>query len=647
MIDNTKPRIANVGFLNSIPYRAASASEWLRYEECEPAECARKLHEDECDVGCIPIAEYLAHGDYQLLRYGIAAIGAVESVLVLSQRPLPELSAIYVDSGAQTSAVLLRLMLHSRRSEFIELPKIFRMQRDLGLLRAENTHGIMIIGDSALVNREKFPFVIDLAAWWNKETGLPMVFAGWSARKNRLSAEQIQSLEELFQHGIDNREFYAREWADENKFDREFAERYVRESIHYQLSADILQGLREFAVRGIAAGIFPSSCLAKLPKETERHTLTDRNGSPILRIHKDSDVDSILVSASEGGRISITDALRLAEEATLADLSLATTARRGKTVKTDDVSYIVDRNINYTNVCNVYCRFCAFYRAPGKKDGYTLSREEIGKKIQETVDAGGVQILLQGGLNPELGIEYYEDLFRWIKDTYPINLHALSADEIMHISRVSHLSYEEVFKRLIAAGLGSFPGGGAEILVDRVRHRIARLKSKAGEWLEVHRTAHRLGLRSSCTMMFGVQESWEDRILHLHKLRQLQDETHGFTAFICWPFQEDNTHLKAGDTSAPEYLRMQAVGRLFLDNIPNVQSSWVTQGPSIGQIALHFGANDFGSVMFEENVVSAAGTTYQMTADYIERHILESGFRPWRRNVLYGTAEEAVIPPSF
>jgi len=251
------------------------------------------------------------------------------------------------------------------------------------------------------------------------------------------------------------------------------------------------------------------------------------------------------------------------------------------------------------------------------------------------VAAGGIQILLQGGLNPELGIDYYVDLFRWIKANYAVNLHALSADEILHVGRVSGLSIEAVLGRLIEAGMGSLPGGGAEILVDRVRRRIARLKSTSQQWLEVHRTAHRLGITSTATMMFGVRESWSDRLLHLEKLRRLQDESGGFTAFITWPYQQGQLALPKGNTSAPEYLRVQAVARLFLDNIPHLQSSWVTQGPSIGQIALDFGADDFGAVMFEENVVSAAGTTYRMNAQLIEAHIHRAGYIPWRRDVHY------------
>jgi cyclic dehypoxanthinyl futalosine synthase len=331
-------------------------------------------------------------------------------------------------------------------------------------------------------------------------------------------------------------------------------------------------------------------------------------------------LDTILEAAASGRRISPNDALRLAASASLADLALAADCRRNQLHPGRRVSYIVERNINYTNVCNVYCRFCAFYRAPGRPGGYTLSRDELAAKIEETVAAGGIQILLQGGLNPELGIDYYVDLFRWIKANYAVNLHALSADEILHVGRVSGLS---------------------------IRAVLARLKSTSEEWLEVHRTAHRLGINSTCTMMFGVRESWSDRLLHLEKLRRLQDETGGFTAFITWPYQQGQLAMPKGNTSAAEYLRVQAVARLLLDNIPHLQSSWVTQGPSIGQIALDFGADDFGAddfgaVMFEENVVSAAGTTYRMNAQLIETHLRRAGYVPWRRDVHYQAADEGI-----
>ena len=356
-----------------------------------------------------------------------------------------------------------------------------------------------------------------------------------------------------------------------------------------------------------------------------------------LAFHRPA-LDSLLDSASQGDRLSPDEALLLATSATLTDLGMAADARRRQLHPGRRVSYIVERNINYTNVCNVYCRFCAFYRAPGRPGGYTLDRAQLAAKIEEAVAAGGIQILLQGGLNPELGIDYYEDLFRWIKANFAVNLHALSADEVLHIARVSSLPIATVLNRLIDAGMGSLPGGGAEILVDDVRRRIARLKSTSDQWIEVHRTAHRLGLRSTCTMMFGVRESWRDRLLHLDRLRRLQDETGGFTAFITWPYQQGELSLRRGNTSAAEYLRVHALSRLFLDNIPHLQSSWVTQGPSVGQVALEFGADDFGAVMFEENVVSSAGTTFRMNAELIEAHIRRAGYEPWRRDVHYQPA---------
>jgi cyclic dehypoxanthinyl futalosine synthase len=300
------------------------------------------------------------------------------------------------------------------------------------------------------------------------------------------------------------------------------------------------------------------------------------------------------------------------------------------------VTYIVDRNVNYTNVCNVYCKFCAFYRTERDEDHYVLSIEEIDQKLDELAAEGGVQVLLQGGHHPKLGIDFYLEMLTHIRAKYPqINIHGFSPPEFNHFSQVFRMPLREVIARFQEAGLGSIPGGGGEILVDRVRNRIAPLKCKTDQWLEVMRIGHELGLRSSATMMFGHVESVDDRIEHLQRLRDVQDETGGFTAFICWTFQPENTRLKAETVTSAEYLRMQALSRIFLDNFENVQSSWVTQGPKIGQIALKFGANDFGSVMMEENVVSSAGTTFRLNAADIEHLIREAGYQPHRRSTWY------------
>src|SRR5881398_19643 len=301
------------------------------------------------------------------------------------------------------------------------------------------------------------------------------------------------------------------------------------------------------------------------------------------------------------------------------------------------VTYIVDRNINYTNVCNVYCKFCAFYRTERDEDHYVLSFEQIDQKLDELSAVGGVQILMQGGHHPKLPFAWYVDLLRHIRARYPqINIHGFSPPEFQHFAETFRMPLREVIAEFKKAGLGSIPGGGGEILVDRVRKKISPLKINSDEWLEVMQVAHELGLKSSATMMFGHVETIEDRIEHLGRIREQQDRSGGFTAFICWTFQPQHTILKVQyPTGVAEYLRTQALARIFLDNIENVQSSWVTQGPGIGQIALRYGANDFGSVMMEENVVSSAGTTFRLTAAEIESLISDAGYEPRRRNNWY------------
>ena len=305
------------------------------------------------------------------------------------------------------------------------------------------------------------------------------------------------------------------------------------------------------------------------------------------------------------------------------------------------VTYVVDRNINYTNICISGCKFCAYFRPPNSKEGYLLSFEEIAKKIEETIALGGYQILLQGGLHPALTLEYYEELFSFIKSRFPeIHLHALSPPEIIFLSKSSGLSVEEVLKRLIKAGLDSIPGGGAEILVDRVRKIISPNKATSEEWLYVMETAHRLGLKTTATMMFGHIETEEDIIEHLFKIRDLQEKTRGFTAFIPWTFQPQNTalsHIKKAGSA--RYLQVLAISRIVLHNIPNLQVSWVTQGPRIAQLALEFGGNDFGSTMIEENVVASAGVSHRLSEEEIRSYIQEAGYIPKRRKMDYTLLE--------
>lgn len=349
-----------------------------------------------------------------------------------------------------------------------------------------------------------------------------------------------------------------------------------------------------------------------------------------------SELDALSERIIDGERIDADGALKLLRHERLTTLgALADLVRRRKHPERV-VTYIIDRNINYTNVCNAFCSFCAFYRRPHHEEGYVQPVESIEQKIRETYELGGNQILLQGGHNPELGIDYYEDLFRRLKSSFPdLWLHALSPPEIVHIYKRDRLALDETIRRLRAAGLDSIPGGGAEILVDRVRRELARNKCSADEWLGVMEEAHRQGMRSTATMMFGHVEALEDRIEHLDRVRALQDRTRGFTAFICWTYQSENTDLGGSEVTSAEYLRTLAVARIFLDNIDNLQASWVTQGPKIGAASLAFGVNDMGSTMIEENVVSAAGTVHAMNEPEIVTAIEDAGFVARRRDMTY------------
>ena len=306
------------------------------------------------------------------------------------------------------------------------------------------------------------------------------------------------------------------------------------------------------------------------------------------------------------------------------------------------VTYIIDRNINYTNVCVADCKFCAFYRRPKHAEGYVLSFEEIGRKVDEVKALGGVQILMQGGHNPYIPFEWYLDLLRYIKRNHPIHIHGFSPSEVDFFAGRFGMTIEQVIKELVAAGLDSIPGGGGEILVQEIRDRVAKKKAGADRWLEVMVIAHRLGLKTSVTMMYGLGETTADRIEHLFRVREVQRSSGGFTAFICWPLQPEHSAMAdMPKTDAVTYLRTQAIARIVLGEVPNIQASWVTMGPKIGQVALRFGANDFGSLMMEENVVSAAGTTYRMTLPEMRRLIADAGYVPRQRRQDYSVIEDA------
>jgi cyclic dehypoxanthinyl futalosine synthase len=625
-VNDPRLRVAAVGYLNARPlYEGLDrepASRRVRLDCASPSEVARRVAEDEADVALMPVAAAATIGDLRLARgAAIGARGAVRSVVLVGERPVEEIDELAVDLSSRTSVVLARLVLRARRKG--REPRLVGCGPREAIAQVGGTRGAVVIGDPALEIEGRFAYVTDLGLAWWELTGLPFVFAAWCGRPGALTPDDETLLDRARRAGLDRRDAIADEHAARTGLSPASLRAYLRDAVRYDLGDDERRGLERFFDDAARAGL--------LPRARVRFFDDDRRGpvrAPAL--------DTLLSRASEGERLSASEGERLVGEASLFDLGLAADAVRRRKHPHGVVTYIVDRNVNYTNVCTTSCRFCAFYRPLGHPESYVLSREELGRKLQEVVDAGGVQILLQGGLHPELRIEWYEDLFRWMKREYGLGLHALSPEEILHIARLEGLTVRRVLERLHAAGLDSVPGGGAEILVDRVRRQIAKAKCTSDEWLGVMRVAHHMGLRSSATMMYGTVDTVRDRIAHLVKIRDLQDETGGFTAFFCWDFQhEKGTRIEPGDHGTVLYLRQQAAARILLDNVDHVGASWVTQGPEVGQVALRFGADDFGSVMFEENVVSSAGTTFCMNADAMERRIRAAGFRAARRNVRY------------
>lgn len=348
-----------------------------------------------------------------------------------------------------------------------------------------------------------------------------------------------------------------------------------------------------------------------------------------------SRISNILEKAANIERITIEQAILLYRDASLMELGFLARKIMLHNNPNRIITFVIDRNINYTNICDTKCKFCAFYKSPEDTEGYVLTYEEIYKKIEETIALGGTQILMQGGTHPSLPFDFYTNLIKGIKSNYNVNVHSFSPPEIYHFSKISNQSIKDVILGLKNAGLDSIPGGGAEILVDRVRAKVSPNKITASQWLEVMETAHNLGLKSTATMVYGLGETFEERLEHLEKIRSLQDKTNGFTAFIPWSFQPTNTELGGGSTGGVEYLKTLAIARIFLDNVKNIQVSWVTQGGKMAQLALYFGGNDFGGTMLEENVVRAAGTQNKVPIDDIIKYIKDVEFTPAQRTTQY------------
>jgi len=625
-------KIAAVSFLNARPI-THGLEQGLGDDRFElsfelPSRCAELLERGEVDLGLIPSASYAAAAGEMRIVPGIAiaGFGPVRTVLLVGEVPWPEMKAIALDGASRSSAMLLRLLCKERGLT----PRFREVPHDEVLDAASGTTGALVIGDAGFAAAGRFPHIVDLGAAWRDVTGLPFVYAVLAGRPGAVGPDDIAVLQQSLAQGLASRATIARAWSEAHGGDPADYERYLARDIRYTLGAEELSGLSAFFDRARGASLLPRVVRPRLFEARARIAPTPA-GAPSRSI------DALLSDAAAGVRLSPEDALRLYDGAPALELGAAADARRQALHPDGDVTYIIDRNVNYTNVCVTRCKFCNFYRPPtNKTDGYVLTREELTQKLQETVDLGGVQILLQGGLNPKLPIGWYEDLFRWMKANFPLAIHGLSPEEIRYIAEIENLSIRQVIERLIAAGLDSIPGGGAEILDDEIRYQISPLKCSTDTWLDVMREAHGLGLRTTATMVFGFGEQPRHIVSHLERLRALQDETAGFTAFICWPFQAEGTRLKLrDDTTAMRYLRVFALSRLYLDNFPSLQVSWPTMGPEVGQVALRFGGNDFGSAMIEENVVSQAGAIFKLSADDIERYIRAAGFTPRRRNMRY------------
>jgi cyclic dehypoxanthinyl futalosine synthase len=629
---NDKVRVSAVSFLNARPitYGLEQTLEGTPFDLSFdlPSRCAERLATGDADLGLIPVGAYASSQEDLRIVPGIAIAshGAVRTVLLVSEVPWEQLTAIALDGASRSSALLLRLLCHERGLT----PQFHEVPHEAVLDAARGTTGALVIGDAGFAAALKFPHVQDLGSAWHDLTGLPFVYAVWAGRPKAVDAGAIARLQASLEQGLAARPTIARAWSEAHGGDPALYESYLTRNIRYRLGAEELSGMAAFFERARAAGLLPRGVRPRL-YETAVVSATP-SGARAPR-----SVDVLLSDAAAGVRLSPEDAMRVYAEAPVLELGAAADQRRRALHPEDVVTYIIDRNVNYTNVCVTRCKFCNFYRPPTHKtEGYVLSRDELARKFQETVDLGGVQILLQGGLNPNLPITWYEDLFRWMKANFPLAIHGLSPEEIRYIAEIENMSIRAVIERLMAAGLDSIPGGGAEILDDEIRYAISPLKCTTDTWLEVMRQGHALGLRTTATMVFGFGEEPRHIVGHLERLRALQDQTAGFTAFICWPFQAEGTRLKLrDDTTAMRYLRIFALSRLYLDNFPSLQVSWPTMGPEVGQVGLRFGGNDFGSAMIEENVVSQAGAVFKLSAEDIERYIRTAGFTPRRRNMRY------------
>ncbi len=634
-----KIRVVAADFLNSLPLTIEMAEDdMFEFEYVVPSEGARRMMEKEAEIALLPVAAVAEIGGLEIVPGPcIGANGRVESVVIVSESPIDSIERLYVDDASRTSVVLAKIFLDSVGKG--DLPFI-RLSGHKIPEHVGGTDAGLLIADIAFQKSKRFKYRHDLADAWKRLTGEPFVFAVWAAQPGVLTPDLVERINRRFWDGIARKHQIIDAWSAEHGSPRAEVADYLDERIQFNLNKPAWYGMQEFFRIAGNQRLLPDARVEFAPMGARTGPGTFGAFVPeVVPYSRSYGVDRILSRADSGRRISVHDADRLYEEADLAELGEVAHTIRTRMNPGGRVSYIVARNINYTNVCNVDCGFCNFYRSddPRRKgfdEGYILTREEIRHKMDELADADGVQVLLQGGVNPNLPLEYYTSLFRWMKSEWPqIQLNNLSADEILGLCpNKTPDEIEAVLRALREAGLDTLAGAGAEILVDRVRRRVSYKKSRSAIWLEVMRQVGKLGMKASVTMLYGMGETTRDKFAHMSKIRQLQDEANPFMVFITWPYQKgEDQKMKSYDQSGATYLRIQAISRIFFDNIRHIMCSWVTQGPDIGQAALYYGADDFGSVMFEENVVSASGTTYRMNSGSMEHNIRDAGFIPFRR----------------
>ncbi len=688
-------RLGRIDFLNMYPMHWALGIEPAA--SGVPTDINRAIIAGDVDVACMSSIEYARHADELVLLPStcISAEGSVGSIFAISNVAFEDVTDVWVTPQTATSVVLYQLLTRLRGFR----PELHLLDGAPAEVLASNEKAaVLLIGDDALAargNARLAPYVFtDLGERWLGETGLPMVYAVWAVRREAVerSPEAAAALDRLIVQGVAH--FRSHDEAIDQAAAHFAVEPHAAQTyfdgLRYAFDRDerkgLLRYLRMASEQGFLASVpqpeyvevdaahqAPAADRAELDgadaATLRRHYLKtvgskraldetpedDAHVEMCLDLEADGrarDVDDVLHRALEGERIDEVDALALLQSDRLMDVGQVAHALRLRKTNPDEITFIVDRNINYTNYCSTDCGFCAFYRRPGEEGvgGYLHSYDTIIEKVRETVELNGTAALLQGGHNPDLDIEWYEGLFRAIKAAHPtFHLHALSPPEIQHIAKRSKLSIGEVLARLRDAGMDSLPGGGGEVLVDRVRRVMAPKKTKTDDWLGVMRTAQQMGMSTTASMMYGHVELLAERALHLKAVREVQDENRGFRSFTSWTFQPGGTPLgkllEAGaapyqrhlpPTPTPfTYLLTQAVGRIYLDNLDHVQSSWVTQGLKVGQAALMFGADDMGSIMIEENVVSSAGTTFRATTEDFVHLITAAGFTPVQRDTLY------------